>query len=265
MWPRVWPGVSITRRLRRRRASPCRPRRPRCRASAGARRPRRAPTTGQSKRARSASTPAMWSSWWWVSRMRSSRPPCSSTSLRHRIGVGGVDHRDGAERLVAQIPGVVVGEDGDRACGDGHAGPVPCAGAHDTAASGNVLSLAAMAADVHSAADFYGTPCGGMTARLLRERLATIWPELPGQSVLGLGYAAPYLRLWREERRALHRADPGADRRRALAGRGSPTCPARRRRTRCPSPISASTASCWSMASRAPRTRGGCCARCGAC
>jgi SAM-dependent methyltransferase len=55
-----------------------------------------------------------------------------------------------------------------------------------------------MAADVHSAAEFYGTPCGGMTARLLRERLAAFWPELPGQSVLGLGYAAPYLRLWRE-------------------------------------------------------------------
>ena len=58
--------------------------------------------------------------------------------------------------------------------------------------------LSRMPADVHSAADFYGTPCGGMTARLLRERLAAIWPELSGQSVLGLGYAAPYLRLWRE-------------------------------------------------------------------
>jgi SAM-dependent methyltransferase len=55
-----------------------------------------------------------------------------------------------------------------------------------------------MAADGHSAAEFYGTPCGGMTARLLRERLAAFWPDLTGQSVLGLGYASPYLRLWRE-------------------------------------------------------------------
>ena len=55
-----------------------------------------------------------------------------------------------------------------------------------------------MAADVHSAADFYATASGGMAARLLRERLASFWPELRGQSVLGLGYAAPYLRLWRE-------------------------------------------------------------------
>lgn len=38
-----------------------------------------------------------------------------------------------------------------------------------------------------------------MVARLLRERIGVIWPSLRGQSVLGLGYAAPYLRLWREE------------------------------------------------------------------
>ncbi len=55
-----------------------------------------------------------------------------------------------------------------------------------------------MTTDVDSAAAFYGTPCGGIAARLLRERLALVWPALPGQSVLGLGYAAPYLRLWRE-------------------------------------------------------------------
>ena len=55
-----------------------------------------------------------------------------------------------------------------------------------------------MAADAHAAADFYATPRGAMAARLLRERLALMWPDLHGQSVLGLGYAAPYLRLWRE-------------------------------------------------------------------
>jgi SAM-dependent methyltransferase len=55
-----------------------------------------------------------------------------------------------------------------------------------------------MVTDVHVARDFYATPRGAMVARLLRERLGTLWPSLPGQSVLGLGYAAPYLRLWRE-------------------------------------------------------------------
>ncbi|HEY1930845.1 MAG TPA: class I SAM-dependent methyltransferase [Acetobacteraceae bacterium] len=56
-----------------------------------------------------------------------------------------------------------------------------------------------MAADTHAAADFYGTARGAVTARLLRARLLAMWPELRGQSVLGVGYAAPYLRLWRED------------------------------------------------------------------
>lgn len=56
-----------------------------------------------------------------------------------------------------------------------------------------------MAADAHAAADFYGTTRGAVTARLLRERLLMMWPDLHGQSVLGIGFAAPYLRLWRAQ------------------------------------------------------------------
>jgi len=56
-----------------------------------------------------------------------------------------------------------------------------------------------MATDIYAAADFYGTRRGGVAALLLRERLAALWPSLARQSVLGMGYAAPYLRLWREE------------------------------------------------------------------
>jgi SAM-dependent methyltransferase len=56
-----------------------------------------------------------------------------------------------------------------------------------------------MAADAHTAADFYATAQGAVTARVLRERLLAMWPDLRGQSVLGIGHAAPYLRLWREE------------------------------------------------------------------
>ncbi len=55
-----------------------------------------------------------------------------------------------------------------------------------------------MVSDVHAAADFYATRRGALAAMLVRERLALIWPSLPGQAVLGLGYTAPYLRLWRE-------------------------------------------------------------------
>jgi SAM-dependent methyltransferase len=56
-----------------------------------------------------------------------------------------------------------------------------------------------MATDAHMAADFYATTRGGVAARLLRERLALMWPDLSRQAVLGIGYTTPYLRLWREQ------------------------------------------------------------------
>jgi SAM-dependent methyltransferase len=56
-----------------------------------------------------------------------------------------------------------------------------------------------MPTDANATADFYATRQGAVAGALLRQRLAELWPSLAGQSVLGLGYAAPYLRLWREE------------------------------------------------------------------
>jgi SAM-dependent methyltransferase len=56
-----------------------------------------------------------------------------------------------------------------------------------------------MATDAHAASDFYATRRGAVAARLVGERLARFWPSLPGQTVLGVGYAAPYVRLWRDE------------------------------------------------------------------
>ena len=53
--------------------------------------------------------------------------------------------------------------------------------------------------EVHGLRDFYATPAGLVAARLLRDRLRRIWPRLPGQAVLGLGYASPFLRLWRPD------------------------------------------------------------------
>ncbi|MCO6419529.1 class I SAM-dependent methyltransferase [Siccirubricoccus sp. KC 17139] len=53
--------------------------------------------------------------------------------------------------------------------------------------------------EVHGLANFYATPAGLVTARLLRDRLRALWPALPGQAVLGLGYASPFLRLWKAE------------------------------------------------------------------
>ena len=59
--------------------------------------------------------------------------------------------------------------------------------------------MAAMAPVPNTPKDFYATSRGAMVARLLCERLGAFWPSVTGQSVLGLGYAAPYLRLWHEK------------------------------------------------------------------
>jgi SAM-dependent methyltransferase len=48
-----------------------------------------------------------------------------------------------------------------------------------------------------SVAAFYASPCGRVAGEILRDRLAAFWPDLRGMNVLGLGYATPYLSLWR--------------------------------------------------------------------
>ncbi len=53
-----------------------------------------------------------------------------------------------------------------------------------------------MTADAHTAAEFYRTSQGEVTARLIRARIAMAWPDLMGCSVLGIGYTAPYLHPW---------------------------------------------------------------------
>jgi SAM-dependent methyltransferase len=46
------------------------------------------------------------------------------------------------------------------------------------------------------AASFYATPRGVVAGGLVRERLRALWPSLDGMSVLGVGYASPYVRVW---------------------------------------------------------------------
>jgi SAM-dependent methyltransferase len=53
-----------------------------------------------------------------------------------------------------------------------------------------------MSGEVHGLGAFYGSPAGAAAERLVARRLATLWPSLRGQAVLGIGHAAPYLGLW---------------------------------------------------------------------
>lgn len=66
-----------------------------------------------------------------------------------------------------------------------------------------------MAADSHAAAEFYATARGAVAARLLRERLTLLWPDLQGQSLLGIGFAEPYLRLWQGQAARCLAVTPG--------------------------------------------------------
>jgi SAM-dependent methyltransferase len=56
-----------------------------------------------------------------------------------------------------------------------------------------------MTTEVHGLASFYGSRGGETAARLVSARLSALWPALPGLSVLGLGWASPYLGLGRAE------------------------------------------------------------------
>jgi len=47
--------------------------------------------------------------------------------------------------------------------------------------------------------DFYSTPLGAVARRMIGRRLRALWPDVRGLSVLGLGYALPYLAIFRPE------------------------------------------------------------------
>jgi SAM-dependent methyltransferase len=46
---------------------------------------------------------------------------------------------------------------------------------------------------------FYNGKTGRVVRRLLQERIREIWPDVGGMSVMGIGYATPYLRVFMEE------------------------------------------------------------------
>ena len=52
----------------------------------------------------------------------------------------------------------------------------------------------AMWNDVVDLNGFYQSPLGERARQMIRLRLRALWPDLEGMTLLGLGYAAPYLR-----------------------------------------------------------------------
>lgn len=55
--------------------------------------------------------------------------------------------------------------------------------------------------DVVDYREFYETPTGEMARHLIRRRIRSLWPDLHGLELLGLGYAIPYLKQFHEAAR----------------------------------------------------------------
>ena len=66
-----------------------------------------------------------------------------------------------------------------------------------------------MGIETPSVTQFYASAQGATVRHLVWERLAALWPDLRGQVVLGLGYAGPYLPLWRGTANRCIDASPG--------------------------------------------------------
>src|ERR1700676_4817985 len=64
--------------------------------------------------------------------------------------------------------------------------------------------------DVVDLREFYQTSLGQVALRQLKRRIREFWPDLSGQSVLGIGYATPYLRPFLGEARRVVGVMPAA-------------------------------------------------------
>ena len=53
--------------------------------------------------------------------------------------------------------------------------------------------------DIVDLNEFYRRPLGGIARRMIQRRIREIWPDLRGMSLLGLGYATPYLQSYHGE------------------------------------------------------------------
>ncbi len=68
----------------------------------------------------------------------------------------------------------------------------------------------AMWSDVSDLSEFYRSRLGQVARRLITHRIRHLWPNVRGLSVLGVGYATPYLRVFREEAAGVMAVMPAA-------------------------------------------------------
>jgi len=53
--------------------------------------------------------------------------------------------------------------------------------------------------DIVDLREFYQSSLGQVARRMIRRRIRLLWPNVRGQRILGIGYATPYLRPFRDE------------------------------------------------------------------
>ena len=58
--------------------------------------------------------------------------------------------------------------------------------------------------------DFYAAPLGRVARRIIRAHLRTLWPDVTGLSVMGLGFPTPYLGVFRSEAQRILAAMPAS-------------------------------------------------------
>ncbi|MET0313904.1 MAG: methyltransferase domain-containing protein [Hansschlegelia sp.] len=66
-----------------------------------------------------------------------------------------------------------------------------------------------MPLDVVDLRDFYGRPLGGIVRRIVRAKIRARWPNLRGERVLGVGFATPFLGVFREDAERILAFCPG--------------------------------------------------------
>jgi SAM-dependent methyltransferase len=64
--------------------------------------------------------------------------------------------------------------------------------------------------DVIALKEFYATALGRVTCHAISQRLRRLWPDVKGESVLGLGFATPYLSYMLEEAQGVFACMPAA-------------------------------------------------------